>query len=81
MDGNKSGKRNHLTILSPSAAQDLASIYAYTAQWWGYEQAERYTDLIERATQEAADPKTEHVREVEDRPGYLAIMVKWKKAK
>jgi len=40
----------------------------------------RLTILSPSATQEAADPEAEHVREVEDRPGYMAIMVKWKKA-
>lgn len=80
MDGNEPTKRSRLAILSPSAAEDLAIIYTYTAQWWGYEQAERYTDLIKSATEEATNPEAINVREVEDRPGYLALLVQWKNA-
>jgi len=79
MDEGRSAKRSRLAILSPSAAQDLASIYAYTVRWWGYEQAERYTDLIKEAVESASDPNTEHVREIEDRPGLFAIVVRWKR--
>ena len=75
MDERQSGKR--LVRLSPSAAQDLAGIYTYTTQSWGYDQAERYTDLLETTAQEAAQPAPLGAKELEDRPGYFAILVKW----
>jgi plasmid stabilization system protein ParE len=32
--------------LSPAAERDLESIWTYTREEWGVEQAERYTDLL-----------------------------------
>lgn len=56
--------------LSPAAERDLEAIWTYTAERWGLDQAERYTDLLTEAFAELAQsPKTaptcDHIR-----PGY-----------
>ena len=40
--------------LSPRAQRDLEGIFAYTAQHWGIEQAERYDQRIEAVCRELA---------------------------
>lgn len=40
--------------LSPAAERDLESIWTYTVQQWGVEQAIRYTDFIAAAFAELA---------------------------
>jgi toxin ParE1/3/4 len=56
--------------LTPAAERDLESIWRYTAQQWGVEQADRYIDLLTAAFAELAEapriaPACEHIR-----PGY-----------
>jgi len=56
--------------LTPSAESDLESIWSYTVQQWGLDQANRYIDLLTAALVKLAEsPKTapacEHIR-----PGY-----------
>ena len=53
--------------LSPAAERDLESIWRYTHQQWGVEQAQRYTDTLTNAFGVmATSPKTaqscEHIR-------------------
>ncbi len=40
--------------LTPAAASDLEAIWIYSAQHWGLEQANRYTDMIAGAFEELA---------------------------
>jgi toxin ParE1/3/4 len=56
--------------LTPAAERDLESIWTYTAQHWGVEQANRYIDFIAAAFEELAQspqaaPACDNVR-----PGY-----------
>jgi len=56
--------------LSPAAERDLESIWIYTVEQWGVEQAERYVDFLTAAFADlAGSPKTaaacDHIR-----PGY-----------
>lgn len=53
--------------LSPAAERDLESIWKYTREEWGLEQAERYIDLLTEALQVLADspksaPACDHIR-------------------
>lgn len=57
-------------VLSPAAQADIADIWDYTLQHWGFEQAERYVLGIRNACRELADG-TRTSRPVDDiRPGY-----------
>lgn len=56
--------------LTPAAKNDLETIWTHTAQQWGVEHANRYTDILATAFAELAkSPKTapacDHIR-----PGY-----------
>lgn len=56
--------------LTPAAERDLESIWAYTVQQWGFEQANRYIDLLTAAFAGLAEspniaPSCERIR-----PGY-----------
>ncbi len=56
--------------LSPAAERDLETIWIYTAQQWGAEQANRYTDFLATAFTDLAKspmtaPACDHIR-----PGY-----------
>lgn len=53
--------------LTPAAQRDLESIWRFTADAWGIEQAERYIDLLVVAMQGLADapttaPRCDHIR-------------------
>ncbi len=53
--------------LTPAARRDLESIWRYTRQQWGLEQANRYTDVLTAAFQVLADsphsaPACDHIR-------------------
>ncbi|HJV00614.1 MAG TPA: type II toxin-antitoxin system RelE/ParE family toxin [Burkholderiaceae bacterium] len=53
--------------LTPAAERDLEAIWVYTAQQWGQEQADRYTDMLAAAFADLARaPKTapacDHIR-------------------
>lgn len=41
--------------LTPAAERDLESIWSYTIQQWGFEQANRYIDLLMAAFAELAE--------------------------
>jgi len=43
-----------VVIYSPLAAQDYSDIHDYTAGAWGYDQAERYCDHLDKAASLAA---------------------------
>ena len=56
--------------LTPAAERDLESIWTYTVQQWGVEQANRYTDFLTAAFAELAQspisaPTCDYIR-----PGY-----------
>jgi toxin ParE1/3/4 len=56
--------------LTPAAERDLETIWTYTAQQWGMEQANHYIDLITTALDELSQspkiaPACDHIR-----PGY-----------
>lgn len=56
--------------LSPAAARDMESIWSYTFQRWGQDQADRYADLLiatfaELAVKPKMAPACDHIR-----PGY-----------
>lgn len=56
--------------LAPAAERDLETIWRYTQQEWGLEQANRYIDILEAAFARLAEspksaPACEHIR-----PGY-----------
>lgn len=56
--------------LTPAAECDLESIWTYTIQRWGVEQANRYTDILTTAFAELAQsPKTAQACD-QIRPGY-----------
>jgi len=42
-------------VLRPAARQDIASIWLYTADRWGVDQADRYTSGIDREIQSALE--------------------------
>ena len=61
--------------LPPAAERDLESIWKYTREEWGLEQAERYIDLLTEAFQVLAEspksaPTCDHIR-----PGYRRCIV------
>lgn len=61
--------------LSPAAERDLESIWIYTFQQWGLDQADRYADLLIDAFAELAlrpkmAPACDHIR-----PGYRRCKV------
>jgi toxin ParE1/3/4 len=80
MDGHRGKKSQRLATYSPQAADDLAINHTYTAQKWGYEQAERYTEFLKVAALRAAR-NPQQGRPLEERPGFFSIFVKWPKAK
>ena len=56
--------------LTPAAERDLESIWTYTVQRWGVEQASRYTDFLTEAFEELArSPETAPACD-NIRPGY-----------
>lgn len=55
---------------SPAAAADISSIWDYSAETWGPDQADRYTDEIRNACHALASGG-KRGRAVEVRPGYL----------
>ena len=56
--------------LTPAAEQDLETIWTYSFQQWGVEQANRYTDILTSAFAELAQsPKTAPACD-QIRPGY-----------
>lgn len=57
---------------SPAARADLAAIWDYSAQTWGPDQADHYTDTIRDACLELASGE-KRGRVVDVRPGYLKI--------
>lgn len=57
---------------SPAAEADLEKIWDYSAENWGPDQADRYTDEIRDACQMAASGE-KRGRLVDVRPGYLKI--------
>jgi toxin ParE1/3/4 len=61
--------------LTPAAERDLESIWSYTVQRWGIEQASRYTDILTSAFSELtlapeSAPACGHIR-----PGYRRRIV------
>lgn len=64
---------NHVTY-SPKAQQDISEIWDYTAETWGLDQADRYTDDIENTCVHLANG-TKRGREVDIRVGYLKYLV------
>lgn len=55
---------------SPAAQADIDEIWEYSAENWGPDQADRYTDEIRDACHALADG-SRHGRPVDVRPGYL----------
>ena len=56
--------------LSPRAQEDLSEIWDYSAERWGFDQADSYLRLLQRAIEAvAADPRRGTSCE-EVRPGY-----------
>ena len=56
--------------LTPAAEGDLESIWIYTAQQWGVEQANRYTDFLTSAFAELAQSPETAIACDDIRPGY-----------
>jgi plasmid stabilization system protein ParE len=71
---------HNLVIYSPLAALDLAENHTHTAHHWGYDQAERYTELLKATAQHAAD-QPDMGSPIEDHPGIRALLVRWKQAR
>ena len=61
-------------VLSPAAQADLEIIWDYTAEHWGLDQAERYTDDIRDACYDLASGHRQG-RPVNLRPGYLKYLI------
>lgn len=59
---------------SPAAVADLGDIWDHTAEQWGVDQADRYTDSIRDACLGLADGKIQG-RRVDIRDGYLKYFV------
>lgn len=59
---------------SPAAIADIDSIWDYTAEIWGVDQADRYTDDIQSAC-EALAAGLKQGRTVDVRDGYLKYAV------
>ena len=59
---------------SPAAISDIDSIWDYTAETWGADQADRYTDDIQNAC-EALAVGLKKGRDVDVRDGYLKYAV------
>ena len=56
--------------LSPAAEADITGIWRYSAEQWGPDQADRYTDDLRNACNALATGRKKG-RAVEIRPGYL----------
>lgn len=59
-----------LVTFSPAAAADLDNIWDYTAEEWGVEQADRYTDDVQSTCRGLARGE-KRGRDVDVRSGYL----------
>ena len=59
---------------SPKAQQDINDIWDYTAETWGLDQADRYTDDIENTCDDIANG-AKRGRKVDIRVGYLKYAV------
>ncbi|WP_326524990.1 type II toxin-antitoxin system RelE/ParE family toxin [Sphingomonas sp.] len=59
-------------VLTPAAAEDIEDIWDYSAEHWGADQADRYTDAIRDACVAAAAGERRG-RPVDVRPGYLKL--------
>ncbi len=59
-------------VFSPAAEADIEKIWNYSADNWGPDQADRYTDDIRDACQAVATSQ-KRGRIVDLRPGYLKI--------
>ena len=57
---------------SPAAEADIDGIWDYSAQTWGPDQADRYTDEIRDASLALAHDRKQG-RPVDVRPGYLRL--------
>lgn len=57
---------------SPAAETDIDGIWDYSAENWGPDQADRYTDEIRDACLALAHEQ-KHGRSVDVRPGYLRL--------
>ena len=80
MDASSPPKPQRLTVYSADAALDLAEIHTHTALHWGWEQAERYVELIKNEAQNAAaTPRSG--RPVAGFEDVFTVTVKWKNAK
>jgi toxin ParE1/3/4 len=62
--------------LTPAAEGDLESIWTYTAQHWGVEQANRYIDFITEAFKELAQSPQAAPACDTIRPGYRRRIVR-----
>ncbi len=55
--------------LTPAGERDLETIWAYTAQHWGIEQANRYTDILTAAFYDLAQSPKAALACEQIRPG------------
>lgn len=62
-------------ILSPRARDDLDSIWDYTEETWGIDQAERYVRDIHMACEALASGRKQGRSAEEVRPGYRKLAV------
>ena len=60
-------------VFSPAAEDDIDSIWTYSAENWGPDQADRYTDEIQDACLTLASGRRQG-RDVDVRPGYLKCL-------
>ena len=62
-------------VLSPAAKSDLITIWDYTANRWGYEQAENYIRSIQKACDGLAENPSMGIAADEVRRGYRRVIV------
>jgi toxin ParE1/3/4 len=72
--------RHRLVVFSPEAQADQLSIYDTTADYWGDEQADAYSDFLFAIAQELADAPA-MARLVPERSGVRVFVARWKNAR
>ncbi|AIE85702.1 type II toxin-antitoxin system RelE/ParE family toxin [Fimbriimonas ginsengisoli] len=76
MDASSGPHPQGLVLYSEEAALDLAEIHTHTTRHWGWDQAERYTDLLKEEAQRAAELRG-YGNPIDQRPGRFLVVVKW----